>query len=305
VRHVFGPVPSRRLGYSLGVDPVPPKTCTMDCVYCELGPTTDRTACRGPFVDVDAILDELRERLREPLRLDHVTISGSGEPTLNLEIGRLIGGIRGLTDVPIAVLTNGSLLTNPEVRTALRQADVVAPSLDAVSANPFKEVNRPDPSLDPGEIARCLAEFARGFRGRLWLESLFVLGMNDDPGEIRLIRNAIEEIQPDRVHVNTVVRPPAVFGVQGVSASVLREIAAALGPRAEVIASPPDDAQSKPASDMVERIVSMAARRPVTIADVTKAIGTSQAEAAKTLSLLVQNKRLTLVWHGETQYYVA
>ena len=131
--HVFGPVPSRRLGLSLGVDPVVPKTCTMDCVYCELGPTTYRTVCRAPYVDVDEILSEVAGRLEERHRIDFITLSGSGEPTLNSDLDRLIDGIRHLTDLPIAVLTNGSLMTDAAVCAALAGADVVAPSLDAAT----------------------------------------------------------------------------------------------------------------------------------------------------------------------------
>jgi wyosine [tRNA(Phe)-imidazoG37] synthetase (radical SAM superfamily) len=305
LRHVFGPVPSRRLGFSLGVDPVVPKTCTLDCVYCELGPTTDLTVYRTCYVDIDAILDELKERLSEPLRLDYITISGSGEPTLSSGIGPLIDGIRALTDVPVAVLTNGSLFTDPEVRKALHAADVVAPSLDAVSPEAFRRVNRPHPSLNPSTIAEAMTEFAQGFPGEIWLETLLVAGMNDDPGEIALLRRAIDAIAPARLHVNTIVRPPSVAGACAITAQRLREIASDLGPTAEVIAAPGGPAQLTIEEGVAERIIAMAARRPITARDVARAIGTSHANAAKMLSELVEIGRLRLVPHGGTQYYRA
>lgn len=302
---VFGPVPSRRLGFSLGVDPVAPKTCTMDCVYCELGRTTDRTVSRTSFVDLDAILRELEERLGECPRLDFITVSGSGEPTLSTDLGRLIDGIRRLSDTPVAVLTNGSLFGDPDVRAELARAAVVAPSLDAVSPEAFEKVNRPHPSLDPAAIARSIAEFTRAFSGEVWLESLFVSGLNDDPGEVEGMAKAIEAIGPDRVHVNTIVRPPAHPDVRPVEAARLLEIARRLGPRAEIIARPADRTQPPARGDVAELIVAMAKRRPVTIGDVAMATGTSLADAAKHLSALTDEGRLELVRHGETLYYKA
>lgn len=303
MKHIFGPVPSRRLGFSLGVDPVVPKTCTLDCVYCELGPTTERTVCRKAYVDIPEVLDELRARLAEHPRLDHVTISGSGEPTLSSGIAELIGGIRSMTDVPVAVLTNGTLLADPEVREALVQADVVAPSLDAVSPEAFERVNRPHPSLDVDGIVEGLRAFADGFAGRLWLETVLVSGLNDDSGEVALLSETIESIGPERIHVNTVVRPPAVSRAHPVSPERLREIAAALGPRAEIIAGPSDAVQPVVAADTSRVIEAMAARRPVTAVDVAKAVGLSAAMAAKVLSELVEKRVLSVVRHGETLYY--
>jgi len=305
LQHIFGPVPSRRLGFSLGVDPVVPKTCTMDCVYCELGPTTDLTVRRACYVEIGAILEELKERLSEPLRLDYVTISGSGEPTLNSGVGALIEGIKEITDVPVAVLTNGSLLTDPEVRRELRAADVVAPSLDAISLAAFRRVTRPHPSLDPSTIAEALIAFARGFPGEVWLETLLVAGMNDDPGEIALLRRTIDAVAPARLHVNTIVRPPSFAGACAIDAQRLDEIAGELGPTAEVIAAPSGPAQLTIEEDVAERIVAMAARRPITARDVARAIGTSNAIAAKMLSELVEIGRLRLVPHDGTQYYGA
>jgi len=303
LRHVFGPVPSRRLGFSLGVDPVVPKTCTLDCVYCELGPTTNRTVSRRPYVAVAGILDELRARLAEHPDLDFVTLSGSGEPTLNSDLGALIDGIKAMTDKPVAVLTNGTLLTDPDVRAALARADVVAPSLDAVSREAFERVNRPDESLDPEAIAEGLVTFAREFQGEVWLEVMVVEGLNDDSAEIERIAGIIEAIKPERIHVNTVVRPPASPRARAVPHDRLLEIARRFGPNAEVIAAPTVSAQSAPPPDVEGVVVAMAERRPITALDVARSAGVSQAAAAKMLDRLVDIGVLSVVRHGETLYY--
>ena len=303
MKHVFGPVPSRRLGFSLGVDPVVPKTCTLDCVYCELGPTTDRTVLRRPYVSVDGILEELAARLAEHPDLDFITLSGSGEPTLNSDVGRLIEGIKDMTDVPVAVLTNGTLLTDADVRAALARADVVAPSIDAVSRAAFERVNRPHQSLDPAAIADALVSFAREFHGKIWLEVMFVEGLNDDSGEVDRIAAIVEDVKPDRVHVNTVVRPPAVPDARALSRERLEEIATRLGPNAEVIASATGPSQATALNDASDAVIEMAARRPVTAFDVARSTGMSQAAAAKMLNELVEKQVLSVVRHGETLYY--
>jgi len=301
--HVFGPVPSRRLGFSLGVDPVVPKTCTMDCVYCELGPTTHKTVCRTRYVDPDEIRSELKERLSEKQALDHVTFSGSGEPTLSWDLEALIEYAVGATSVPVAVLTNGSLMGVPEVRRALGKASLVVPSLDAVSREAFERVNRPHASLDPEEIVRSMASFSAEFKGRLWLETLIVRGLNDSPSEIALIAEAIRRIQPDRVQLGTVVRPPAEALARPVSRERLFEIAETLGDLTEVIAPPSGRSLAADASPVAERIMEMASRRPVTSADVARVVGTSQAAAAKILDSMVTEGSLELVRLDETLYY--
>lgn len=303
MKHVFGPVPSRRLGFSLGVDPVVPKTCTLDCVYCELGPTTDTTVTRRPYVPVDGILEELGARLKEHPRLDYITISGSGEPTLNSDIGKLIDGIKAMTDVPVAVLTNGTLLGDPDVRSALARADVVVPSVDAVSYQAFEAVNRPHESLDPAAIVDGLVAFARDYEGELWLEVVFVEGLNDGSGEVERIAGIIRDVKPDKVHVNTVVRPPAVPNAHALSHERLQSIAERLGPEAEVIASASGPSQATAVTDASSVVVAMAARRPVTAFDVARSIGESQAAAAKMLNELVEKGVLSVVRHGQTLYY--
>jgi len=304
MRHVFGPVPSRRLGLSLGIDLLVPKTCTMDCIYCECGPTTDCRVERGSFVAPEVVLDELKTFLADGPRLDFVTISGSGEPTLSSDLGLVIDGIRRLTDARIAVLTNAGLVTDPGVRAELSKADVIVPSLDAVSSEAFERVNRPHASLDPAAIVNGLVALREEFSGEIWLETVIVDGVNDSDDEIALIAEAIQRIQPDRVQVNTVVRPPAVSGTEGVSSERLSEIAAALGPVAEVIA-PPSGASQRRVDGAAELVYEMAARRPVTVQDVASAVGMSLAESAKLLGAMTDDGVLEVVRHGEMLYHSA
>ncbi len=304
MKHIFGPVPSRRLGLSLGVDLIIPKTCSMDCIYCECGPTTDRRVERASFIDPGIVLGELAAFLSTGPRLDFVTLSGSGEPTLSSDLGAVIRGIRGLTDARIAVLTNSTLLPDPAVREELAGVDVIVPSLDAVSEEAFRLINRPHASLDPAAIIEGLVELRRGFSGEIWLETVIVAGINDTDDEVARLVEAAGRIAPDRVQVNTVVRPPAVAGTRAASPERLAEIARALGPRAEVIASPTREVQ-RPVSEARELVREMAARRPVTVQDVASAVGISLAESAKLLGEMTDAGVLTVVRHGEMLYHMA
>jgi len=200
-RFVYGPVPSRRLGHSLGVDILPFKTCSLDCVYCQLGSTGKTTNRRRAYFSPRDVLAQIRAVLDSGQRVDHITFSGSGEPTLNANLGRIIRGLKKITNVPVAVLTNGTLLTRKDVRGDLLAADVVAPSLDAVPARLFRAVNRPHPSLDAGRVVKGLARFRREFRGQIWLEIMLVKGVNDTPDHIRDLRTAVAAIRPDRLQL--------------------------------------------------------------------------------------------------------
>jgi wyosine [tRNA(Phe)-imidazoG37] synthetase (radical SAM superfamily) len=277
----------------------------MDCVYCECGPTTDLTVARSCPVDPDAALRELAGVLAQGPRVDHVTLSGSGEPTLNARVDDFIRGIRALTSAPVAVLTNGSLMTDPAVTAALDHADVVLPSLDAVSPEAFRAVNRPHASLDPSAIARAIAEFSRSARPRVWLECVFVSGLNDGDCEVGLLAQAVADIAPERVHVNTVVRPPAAPDAAPLTADELAAVAARLGPRAEVIATPSRPRQRHTSDDAASVVIAMAARRPITVEDVASALGVTRERAEETVAELTRGNLLTLVQHGGKLYHKA
>ena len=206
-RYVFGPVVSRRLGRSLGVDVVPFKTCSYNCIYCQLGPTTRRTLERKCYVPLDAILEELRRKLEAGVQADHITISGSGEPTLCADMKPLIRGIKAMTSIPVAVITNGATLWMPEVQEALLDADVVVPSLDAGNEESFKRVNRPCPEISFAQMVEGLIAFRKRYRGQFWLEVFLLSGITDTDSEVGELRVLIDRIQPDKIQLNTVARP--------------------------------------------------------------------------------------------------
>ena len=235
MRHyVFGPVPSRRLGRSLGVDLVPYKTCSFDCIYCQLGGTTRKTLKRRLWVPVNAVLQQLESYL--PSKPDYITLGGSGEPTLHSQIGELIARIKTLTDIPVAVLTNGSLFWQKEVRNQILAADLVLPSLDAGNEETFFAINRPHMDLKLDKIIQGLVDLRRDFRGAYWLEVLLVEGINSQPPALDNLIACIKHIEPDRIQINTAIRPPAETALVGMSRSKLAELALRFGPHAEVIA---------------------------------------------------------------------
>ena len=235
-RHVFGPVPSRRLGRSLGVDLVPYKTCSFDCVYCQLGRTTHLTVTREEFVPTDQVIREIRESLGSSVPPDYITLSGSGEPTLHLGFGDVIDAVRKMTDTPVAVITNSSLMADPEVRRECAKADLVIPSLDVADRGMFPCVNRPHRDVVFEEMAEGLIEFGKEFRGRMWLEVFLLYGVTGVAPYVRRMIPLIERIDPERIQLNTVVRPPAESITRAVPPEDLIELAELLGPKAEVIA---------------------------------------------------------------------
>jgi wyosine [tRNA(Phe)-imidazoG37] synthetase (radical SAM superfamily) len=223
-RHIFGPVPSRRLGISLGVDIIPYKTCSLDCLYCECGHTTRLTSERQSFFPPRLLLEELAGMLSAIPHLDFITFSGSGEPTLNSDLGWFIREIKKISTVPLAVLTNGTLLFRADVRRDLLAADVVLPSLDAALAGSFARINQPCPDLNLESIITGLESFRREYTGKIWLEVFILAGVNDGDADIEALRLALQRVKPDKVQLNTLDRPPAYPGVASADFAHLERI---------------------------------------------------------------------------------
>lgn len=232
---VFGPVQSRRLGASLGIDCVPFKTCNYDCIYCELGKTPETSNIVETGVAVSEILDEVAAALDQASRPDYLTVAGAGEPTLYGALEELIAGLKALTDIPVALLTNGALFYRKDVRQAASRADLVGPSLDAGNARTFAAVNRPHPEIPFHKIAEGLCLFRKEFTGTLWLEILLVDGINTSAAELADIKVHADRIAPDRIHLNTVDRHPAESFARSVHPDRMREIAALFGARARIV----------------------------------------------------------------------
>jgi len=285
-RYLYGPVPSRRLGLSLGVDIVPGKVCTLDCIYCQLGRTTKKTIERKDYVDIEGVLAELKERLAQGLVTDFITVSGSGEPTLNSRLGELIDGIKKITDIPIAILTNGTLLYQQDVRADCAKADVVLPSLDAGDEQAFQRVNRPHQDISIEKLISGLCAFRDEFAGQIWLEVFFVEGVNTDAEQIGKIKDAIERIRPDRVQLNTAVRPTAEPNVKAMEAEKLQAIVAKLGENCEVVADFLPRHLGKHIESKAEDVLSMLKRRPCSLQNICSGLGISRHEALKYISHL-------------------
>lgn len=297
---VYGPVPSRRLGRSLGVDLVPFKTCTYDCIYCQLGRTTCQTLRRQQWVDPSDVVAQVRAGLEsEP---DVVALAGSGEPTLHAGIESVIAGIKRLTDVPVAVITNGSLLGRPTVRRGLAAADIVLPSLDAPDEGLFRLINLPHPALRFADVVDGMVAFRRGYQGEIWLEVMLLAGVTGITAEVERIAAVAARIAPDRIQLNTAVRPPAEVFVAPVPDSFLRAFAGLFTPHAEVIADTirTDGDRSASSAD----ILALLSRRPCTVTDIAAGLGIHHGEALKAATALVSEELAEVHTHESRSFYV-
>ena len=304
-KYTFGPVPSRRLGLSLGVDIIPNKLCSLDCVYCEVGITDKRGLARKEYLPAAEILAEVKDVIAEYPELDHITISGSGEPTLNSKIGDIIRGIKQMTTVPVAVLTNGTLLDNPAVRNDLLEADIVSPSLDAVSADVFEKVDRPNPKLRIDTIIDGIKAFRHEYKGRMWIEILFVKGMNDHDDEVFKMKQVLDEIQPEKIHLNTVIRPPAYAIAQPVGETRLKEIQKILGDRSEIVGSFKETHQTIKHHADSQAILALLKRRAMTLDEMTESLAMRQEEISVSLQQLDEGQLIHSYEFNGEHYYQA
>lgn len=297
MRYLFGPVPSRRLGRSLGVDVIPAKTCSFDCIYCESGPTTHLSVKRESFADPAEVLRELdRFFLTYPNGADAITFSSAGEPTLYSGIGEVIAGIK--TNHPeclLVVLTNGSLLRDPAVRKDLLMADRVVPSLDAVTPEVFQAINRPHPAAELSAIIEGIRAFRLDYKGELHLEIMLAAGVNDSPAELQALARAAERSGVDRIELNTVVRPPARPGTKGLTSAQMKR-AAAFFPckRTSIIGVFSATGNSTAEADLRTRILQTIERRPCTISELAVSLGVSETMLQQESRQLEEQKALTI-----------
>jgi len=300
---IFGPVASRRLGFSLGVDTIPFKTCSLDCIYCQLGRTTNKTIQRKEYIATDDILREIEEVLQEGKRIDYITFSGSGEPTLNSEIRRMISRIKELTSIPLAILTNGTLLYQPRMREDLMGADLVIPSLDTVTQEIFQMINRPHPSLKIDQVITGIDTFSQEFDGKVWLEIMVIKGINDSLEEIEKIAQVIKEMNLEKIQLNTVVRPPAEEFARPLTAEDLKNIKTALGKKCEIIAEFKRPTQKAYKRNVEKMILNMIKRRPLTLVDISHSLGLHRNEIIKYLETLEKKHQIKTRVHSGERYY--
>lgn len=213
-KYLYGPVPSRRMGLSLGISPIPDRTCSYSCIYCQLGKTTNLTDQPQDFFPLAEMKAEIDRYFLNPKDLDVVTIVGEGEPTLYADLGGLIDYLKTKTDKALAVITNGAFLYRPSVAQALMRADIILPSVDTVMEKTFRCINRPAKGLVLEEVLKGIRDFSQRFTGQIWLETMLLKDRNDSEEELRALKDYIKTVSYDRLYINTPVRPPALSQVQ-------------------------------------------------------------------------------------------
>ncbi len=293
-KYIFGPVPSRRLGMSLGIDLVPKKVCSLNCVYCEVGRTTRLTIDRREYVKYDKVIAELQQFMSKNPKIDYITLSGSGEPTLNSRAGDIIDFVKkNYPEVKTAVLTNGTLLYDKRLRNELLPVDVILPSLDAASQNVFKKINRPHPNLKIKTYIKGLIDLRKEYKGKIWLEVFLLKNYNDSKEELNLIKEAILKIKPDSVQLNTLDRPGTVPNLIPLTKDEMQKVIDFWNlSNVEIIASPPERTNVESYRDDIETaILETISRRPCTLDDLHNLLGIHINEINKYLGTLeAENK---------------
>lgn len=304
-KYLYGPVPSRRLGRSLGLDLTPYKTCTYDCIYCQLGQTTNKTLERREYVPVADVLKELHEKLSTGIDCDYISLAGAGEPTLHAGAGELIAKIKEMTKIPVAVITNGSLLHLPEVREAIIGADLVIPSLDTGDAALFEYINRPHADIPFEKMAEGLIAFARQYSGRLWLEVLLVSGMTGLPSEARKIAAWVEKIRPEKVQLGTINRPAYEDFACAVNPRQMKTLAGCFEKNVEILESKPPSGFSEAGLSGVtdNDILNLLARRPCTLEGICAGLGLHPHDVVKRIERLALKKRIETRRNGQKIFY--
>lgn len=305
-KYLFGPVPSRRLGMSLGVDLVPRKVCSLDCIYCEVGKTTALTLDRKEYIPAQKIMDELLNFFDIHPDPDYFTFSGSGEPTLNSAVGKVLRFIKEQKpNIPVAVLTNGTLMYDPEVRKELMAADLVLPSVDAASDEVMKKLNKPVAGLSAEKHIQGLISFSQEFKGSIWLEVMIIPGFNDHPEELQAIKKAILQINPERVQLNTLDRPGTEKNIRAASPNELKQIVKLWDlPQVEIISKASTRKRiTGYLADIEGAILETISRRPCTLDDLSSFLGLHISEINKYLDTLEAEGKIEAIWQTRGLFY--
>lgn len=308
MKYVFGPVPSRRLGQSLGIDPVPLKTCNWNCVYCQLGRSIPLTNKREMFFPPEEIFAQVQEALlkHKPGEIDWITFVGSGETTLYLGLDTLINQIKKISNLPIAVITNGSLLYLADVRKELVDADAVLPSLDAGNPTLYKKINRPHPEVTFTRLVKGLKQFRKEFTGKLWMEVMLVKGLNDSEKALDEIAVLLNEINPDEVHILQPTRPPVETWVEPTDEQGIERARRILGKVARVIDPIQGSFDLGNEKDLTDAIVDIITRHPMKEVEIMEALESyPQIDVKETLRRLEESGKAQLVVRYGVRYWSA
>jgi len=305
-KYLFGPVPSRRLGMSLGIDLVPRKVCSLDCVYCEVGETTKLTLERKEYILYDKVISELKHYFDNNPDPDYFTFSGSGEPTLNSRIGDVLNFLKEhKPNIPVAVLTNGTIFSNPAVRKTLLRADLILPSLDAATEDAFQKINRPAKGLTAKSCIEGLIEFNKEFKGKIWLEIFILPDYNNSEKDLLELKKAVKLINPDLVQLNTLDRPGTVDGLRAASLDELEHVIKVLDyPNTRIVAAAPKRKEQKSyREDAESAILGTIARRPCTSIDLADILGMHINEVNKYLDVLEAENKIEAVRQERGVFY--
>ena len=302
--YVFGPVPSRRLGLSLGIDLIPPKTCTFDCIYCQVGRTTSKTLKTAPFVPISEVIEEIRKKLvkSDP---DVITLAGSGEPTLNSEIDQVIAAIKKMTEKRVVLLTNGSLFWRKEIRKRALNADVIMPTLTSAFENTFRKIHRPHSGLELGMVVDGLKTLRQEYKGQLLLEVVLLAGINDTGKEVEGLKTLIGQISPDKIQLNTVVRPPADSKAMPLDRRRLEDIRIFFGDKAEIVVGDPVTGKGKNKDSLAGSLLDMIRRRPLKPVDISNTLALSMEEVEDLVKGLLIKGYIRKQEHSGEIYYVS
>lgn len=304
-RFTFGPVPSRRLGFSLGVDIIPKKFCSFDCIYCQVGKTTNQEIKRKSFFDVQDVVSEIIRVSKNTKNIDVITFSGSGEPTLNADIGVMIKEIKRHIDIPVSVITNSSLLHDDKVREEISSADIILPSLDAASEDIFHYINRPHSIIELNTIVKSLKALRNEYKGKIWLEVMMIKDINDDIEELDKFKRIISVLDVDKVQLNTVTRPPMDNSAKSMSQDELERICRYFGNNCEVVCSFNKSVlESERREDSAQTILDMLNRRSLTLDDIISVTGLSLSDTKHILKLMENEGKIKSFYFGDSTYYM-
>ncbi len=306
MEYFYGPVPSRRLGFSLGVDLTPRKTCSFDCIYCQLGKSTKTKVKRAFFLNFSKFKKELRSILKNKPKIDYITLSGSGEPTLHKNLGEIITTIKEISrhKYPVCVITNSSLLYRKKVRNELKEADLIIPSLDAPSAKIFKKINRPHPQINFRKVKEGCIKLRKEFKGKIWLEIMLLKGVNDSLEVARKFKKIVKRINPDKIQLNLPVRPATkqVFAPNLRQTNKIKDI---IDENIEIVGPFSKSRKAKQVEFAEERIICYLKRRPATQEDLNNSLGMNPNEVIKCLAHLLEIGKIKAKTQQDRKHFVA
>lgn len=306
MQYFYGPVPSRRLGFSLGVDLTPKKTCTLNCVYCQLGCSMRPKMRRCFYIDLSKFKKELKSILAKKPKIDYITLSGSGEPTLHKDLDKVIKTIKKISKhkYPVAVITNATLLYRKEVRSELKEADLIVPSLDASSAKQFKKINYPHPKIKFSKIKEGCIKLRKEFTGKMWLEIMLIKGLNDSILDAKNFKKIINKIKPDKVQLNLPVRPAAKKAALP-NPKRVEKIKNIIDSGIEIITAFPKNKKTKKIKIKEEEIINYLKRRPATKEDLGSFLGINASELSKYLADLLNQEKIKTKTIKNNKYFLS